>query len=383
MTDAPLDGIVVADFSRVLAGPLSTMVLADLGATVIKVEHPAGGDDTRVWGPPFVGDDAAYFLAVNRNKRSLTLDLTDPDDVQLARRLIARSDVLVENFRPGVMERFGLGYEDLCATNPALVYCSVIAFLSDEAPGDAGYDLLMQALSGFMSITGERDRGPVKIGSAILDVVAGLYLTVGLLAALRDRDRTGVGRHVEVGLFDASISALANQAGNVLLGDLVPTALGTEHPSIVPYQVFPAADGGLALAAGNDKLFRRTCVALGRGDLADDPDYVDNAHRVANRGRLVAALSAVFATRPVSHWVDALSAAGVPAAPVRTLDQVFESPEGRSTVVTVDDDDRGELRLVRSPWRGIGLGEDQHRAPPRLGEHTDDVRAWLATEGDP
>jgi len=378
--DLPLAGVVVADFSRVLAGPLCTMVHADLGADVIKIERPGVGDDTRAWGPPFVGDDAAYFMSTNRDKRSIALDLTDPDDLSTSLDIVDRADIVVENFRPGVMEGFGLGYEQLRHRCPKLVYCSVRAFMADDAPGDAGYDLLMQAASGFMSVTGERGRPPVKMGAAILDVVAGLYLSIGVLGALRDRDTSGAGRHVKVGLFDASIAALVNQAASHLLAGVVPVAQGTEHPSIVPYQVFATADGSMALAAGNDKLYRRACGALGRDDLANDARFATNSGRVEHRHELVETFSAVLASRPTHDWIERFHEAGVPVAPVRRLDEVFESPEGRSTVISIDDPDRGPLRLVRSPLYGIGLEASDHRRPPLLGEHDREIRDWL--EGD-
>lgn len=378
MSGAPLSGVVVADFSRVLAGPLATMVLADLGADVIKVERPGSGDDTRSWGPPFAGGDAAYYLSVNRNKRSVALDLGDSDDRALAVALVTRADVLVENFRPGVMERFGLGYEEVRDLNPQLVYASIPAFAHDSKQETAGYDILMQALAGYMSITGEVGGEPVKIGVALLDVLAGLHAAVGILAALRSRDDDGTGRHITVGLFEASVAGLVNQAASYLVGGIVPVAAGSAHPSIVPYQSFAGLDEHFVLAAGNDKLYQATCVVVGRPDLAADPRFRSNAGRVTHRAELVPQLEAEFARRPAAEWIAELEASGVPAAPVRSLDGVFASPEGRSMVAEVADPLRGLLRMVRSPLGGIGLDPADYRPPPSLGQDDAEVRAYLA-----
>lgn len=373
----PLDGVVVADFSRILAGPMCTMVLADLGADVIKIERPGTGDDTRTWGPPFVGGDAAYFLSVNRNKRSITLDLSQPADVNTARDIVHRADVLVENFRPGVMGAFGLAYEDVQADNPELVYCSMPAFTHDENRHMPGYDLLMQATSGFMSITGEPGRQPVKMGVAILDVVAGLYGAIAILAALRNRDEGGTGRKLEIGLFEASVASLMNQAANYLVGGIIPSAAGSSHPNIVPYQAFAASDGQFVLAAANDKLFKAACEAMGRPDLGNDPRFATNSNRVQHRDELLSEMSGVFANEPLSHWVEAFELAGVPAAPARSIDEVFNSPEGKNMVSEVDDPNRGRLRLVRSPIRFHDGLEPEPDPPPILGEHADEIRSWI------
>ena len=286
---APLGGVRVLDLSRILAGPLATMVLADLGADVIKVERPGAGDDTRRWGPPFVGDDAAYFLSLNRNKRSIAVDLQTPEGADVVRRLAARSDVLIENFRPGLMARLGLDPAALREANPRLVTCSLTAF-ADDGGGTAprpGYDIIVQALSGLMSITGERGGEPTKVGVALLDVIAGLYAAIGIQAALLERERTGRGRTVEVALFDASVAAMVNQAANHLLGGVVPEPMGSEHPNIVPYQMFHASDRPFILAAGNDKLFGATCGVIGRPELANDARFATNDARVSNRRALI------------------------------------------------------------------------------------------------
>lgn len=373
----PLKGVVVADLTRILAGPLCTMVLADLGAEVIKIERPVTGDDTRAWGPPFVGGDAAYFLSINRNKKSITLDLTEPADLETARQIIERSDVLVENFRSGVMEKLGLGYDEVQENNPQLIYCSMPAFLSEDHRTLPGYDLLMQSISGFMSITGEEGGEPVKMGVAILDVIAGLYGAVAILAALRTRTIDGSGSHVQVGLFEASVASLVNQAANYLASEEVPYAAGNAHPNIVPYQAFTAEDGRFVLAAANDKLFRAACIGIEREDLLEDERFVSNAARVEHREELIAEMQSVFWTRTVDEWVEVFVSAGVPAAPVRAIDEVFASPEGASTLVEVDDASRGKLRLVRSPIRYRGMDSETADAPPLLGEHEEQIRRWI------
>ena len=376
---SPLEGVRVLDLSRILAGPLATMVLADLGADVIKVERPGSGDDTRGWGPPFVGDDAAYFLSLNRNKRSIALDLQTDAGADVVRRLALRSDVVIENFRPGLMSRFGLGLDALRAADPRLITCSLTAFgqraeqSGRESAARPGYDIIVQALSGLMSITGEREGEPTKVGVALLDVVTGLYAAIAIQAALVERGRTGLGRHMSVSLFDASVAALVNQAANHLLGGTVPGPLGSEHPNIVPYQMFHASDRPFILAAGNDKLFAATCEVLGRPGLADDARFATNDARVTHRESLIPQLRAAFAGRTAAAWLENLEAAGVPCAPIRRLDEVFASPEGAAAVQTVADPGRGPLRLVADPIRIDGSVPAVRRPPPRVGEHTEEI----------
>ncbi len=379
--ELPLSGIRVLDFSRVLAGPLATMILGDLGADVVKIERPGTGDDTRGWGPPFIGEDAAYFLSLNRNKRSVVLDLESERGSDLARRLAERSDVVVENFRPGLMERFGLDHATLARRNPRLVYCSLVAF-SDrgESASRPGYDIIVQALSGLMSFTGEPDGEPTKVGVALLDVIAGLYAANGIQAALVGRERTGRGEHIVVSLFESSIASLVNQAANFLLGGLVPRRMGNAHPNIVPYQLFRGSDRSFILAAGNDRLFERTCSAIGRPDLPADPRFATNAERVRNRDALVRILQESFAAEPAAFWLDALSAAGVPCAPVRTVDEVFSSPEGSAFVQTVERAGH-RLHLVADPIRPAGSLLPVRRPPPLLGEHTDEILSELEIGG--
>src|SRR5215207_4939419 len=288
---APLDGILVADFSRVLAGPLAAMLLGDLGADVVKVERPDGGDDTRAWGPPWRGEEATYYLGLNRNKRSLALDLGDPRDVERARRLARRADVLIESFRPGLMERWGLDGETLRAANPGLVTCSITAFgtASEDARALPGYDFLLQAMGGLMSVTGEEDGRPLKTGAAVVDLICGLLATIGIQAALVE----GAGRHVEVSLMDSALTALLNQGTAWVAGGSVPSRRGNRHPSIVPYETYEAADRPFAVATGNDRLFARLCEAIGRPALATDPRFTTNEARVANVDALAGELNAV------------------------------------------------------------------------------------------
>jgi crotonobetainyl-CoA:carnitine CoA-transferase CaiB-like acyl-CoA transferase len=368
---APLEGLRIVDLSRVLAGPLATMTLGDLGADVVKVERPGDGDDTRHWGPPFAGEDAAYFLSLNRNKRSVELDLKTPGGIEAVRRLASGADVLIENFRPGLMHELGLDLADLRSTNSRLVTCSLTAFRDDLPAARPGYDIIMQALSGLMSVTGEPGGAPVKAGVALLDVVTGLQAAIGILAALAERERTGTGRHVSVALFDVAVAAMVNQAANTLIGGVVPSAMGTAHPNIVPYQAFHASDRPFIIAAGNDRLFRRTCGVVGHAEWADDPRFRTNGDRVRNRQELITLLTTAFAARRAEEWLDALEAASVPCSPIRTMDEVFASPEGDAVVEEIADPGRGgSLRLVANPLRFDGERPATRRAPPVLGADT-------------
>src|SRR5262245_29254960 len=351
---SPLAGLRVLDLSRVLAGPLATMILGDLGADVIKVERPGTGDDTRHWGPPFAGDDAAYYLSLHRNKRSVAVDLKTPQGVERIRNLAGGADVVIENFRPGLMEELGLGLGELRARNPRLVTCSLTGFGDDvaESTSRPGYDIIVQALSGLMSVTGPRGGEPTKAGVALLDVITGLDAAIGILAALHERGRTGRGRHVSVSLFDASVAAMVNQAANFLVGDVVPRAMGSEHPNIVPYQAFDASDRPFILAAGNDRLFARTCEVVGHPEWATDERFTTNEARVRHRGELIELLAVVFAEETADAWLDALAAASVPCAAIRRMDEVFDSPEGKALVEEIADPARGRsLRSVADPIR--------------------------------
>lgn len=364
----PLSGVRILDLSRVLAGPLATMVLADLGAEVIKVERPGAGDETRAWGPPFRGDDAAYFLTLNRNKRSVTIDLATDAGRAEARRLALASDVVVENFRPGLMRDSGLAHEDLARERPALVTCSITAFAGGEREGRPGYDIIAQALSGHLGLTGEPDGPPTKPAVALLDVVCGLYAANAIQAALVRARATGIGAHVSVSLFEAGVAALLNQASNYLVGGTVPARMGTAHPNIVPYQVFETADRPFVLAVGNDRQFARTCEVIGRPDLAADTRFATNGGRVEHRDALIPILVDAFRKRDSGAWIAALDAAGVPCCEVRTLDEVFASPEGRATLQRIADPVHGDLDLPMDPIRVDGEPLPVRLPPPALGE---------------
>ena len=381
MSDAalPLEGLRVLDLTRVLAGPLCTMVLGDLGADVLKVERPDGGDDTRSWGPPFAGDDAAYFLSLNRNKRSIAVDLRSAEGVARVRELAADADVLLENFRPGLMASLGLELEELRAANPRLVTCSLTGFGDDvvEVGSRPGYDIIVQGLSGLMSVTGEAAGEPTKAGVALLDVVTGLYAAVGVLAAVRERDASGRGRHVSVALFDAALAAMVNQAANTLIGVVVPRRMGTAHPNIVPYQAFHANDRPFIVAAGNDRLFGRTCEVIGEPALAGDPRFATNGDRVRNRDALVPLLERAFAARTAGEWLSVLDDAQVPCAPIRSMDEVFAAPEGAALVDELRDAVHGEvLRLVANPVRLDGARTRTRFPPPALGAN--DGEGWVS-----
>ena len=372
----PLDGILVADFSRVLAGPLASMVLADLGAEVIKVERPEG-DDTRAWGPPWAPDgQSTYYQSVNRNKRSVTLDLRDPGDLALAQTLIRRADVLIENFRPGAMERFGLGDDANRVANPRLVSCSLTGFgSSDAGAAMPGYDLMVQAVGGLMSVTGQPDGPPTKVGVALVDIIAGLFATVAILAALTERERSGLGQRAEVSLMGSLLAALANQASGFLGAGAVPDRMGNRHPSIAPYESFPAADGEVVVAVGNDRQFRSLCEQLGAPELATDARFATNPLRVEHREQLAAALAPMFATFARAELAGMLTAAGVPCGPVNDVAEAFALAQsvGLGSIVEMAEG----ARQVANP---ISLSQTPvvyRRVPPGLGADDEAVRAWL------
>jgi len=372
--DASLAGIRIVDLSRVLAGPLATMVLGDLGADVVKIERPGSGDDTRDWRPPAVDGESTYFLGLNRNKRSIALDLTDARDLQVARGLCRDADVVVDNFRPGLMASFGLDHATLTRDHPGLITCSITAFGSEGAAATLpGYDLLLQAMTGLMSLTGDASGPPMKVGAALIDKVAGLYAAVGILAALRHRDLTGQGQHVEVSLFGAGLAGLLNQASSLVTAGVLPQRLGNRHPSIAPYQAFSASDGTFVLAVGNEEQWRRLCGAIARDDLAEDVRFRDNAARVAACDELESVLSAVFATDTVSAWVARLGAARIPAGPVHDLEQALQFASAMSLDATWTDDAGRDH--VRSPLRMSVTPPALRRRPPALDEHGVEVRA--------
>ncbi|HEX7124721.1 MAG TPA: CaiB/BaiF CoA-transferase family protein [Thermodesulfobacteriota bacterium] len=377
----PLSGIRVLDLTRVLAGPYCTMILGDLGADVVKVEPAATGDETRSWGPPFQGGESTYFLAINRNKRSLALDLKQAAALEAARRLAARADVVVENFRPGVAERLGLGARALTAAHPGLVYCSISAF-GQTGPGRdrPGYDLVVQAASGVMSVTGEADGPPVKVGIAIADVLTGMNAAIAIVAALHARAaRGGRGGVVDAALYDSLIAFLSTLVTGFAATGRPPTRWGSAHPQIAPYQGFRAADGDLVVCVTNDKFWRSLCDLLERPDLKDDPRFATNPDRVAHREALLPLLEAAFATKPVAEWMGRLEAAGIPAAPIRTLDAALADPvvEARGMLAAVEHATAGTVRMPGVPWQGDAAPTAIRRPPPRLGEHTDEILAEI------
>lgn len=375
----PLSQLLVVDFSRVLAGPFCTMTLGDLGADIIKVERPEG-DDTRAWGPPFVDDESTYYLGVNRNKRSIVLDLRDPEDLRTAKTLAERADVLVENFRPGTMARFGLDEPSLRRANPALVYCSISAFGSAEGRELAGYDLLIQALGGLMSITGPDPESPTKVGVALVDVLAGLFATVGILAALRERDQSGRGQHVEIDLMSALLSALANQSASYVLAGEIPRAMGNGHASIAPYDTYRTGDGMIVLAVGNDKQFGQLCDALDIAHLARDQRFVTNELRVRNRVLLREYLERALAPNSGKYWSRILPELGVPAGAVNDIAEAFALAEQLGLRPLHDTEDgEGPGPQVASPIKLSATPVTYRTRAPRLGEHTSAIRSWLAS----
>jgi crotonobetainyl-CoA:carnitine CoA-transferase CaiB-like acyl-CoA transferase len=378
--DTALDGLRVLDFSRVLAGPLATMTLGDLGADVIKVERPGGGDETRSWGPPYdEAGRATYFLAANRNKRSVSLDLTDAADLELALRLAAEADVLVENFRPGVMERLGLGFDRLHADNPRLLYASITGFGAGPGAALPGYDLLVQALGGLMSITGAPEGEPQKVGVALVDVIAGLFATVGVLAALDHRNRSGEGQRIEIDLLSSLLAALANQGAAYTAAGEVAARMGNSHPSISPYSLYPAADGDLVVAVGNDRQFAGLCEVLGAPELTADPRFATNPARVTHSIELRAELVESLRGRAVAECVEALLEAGVPAGQVNDVEGAFRlaASLGLEPIVEVADKS-GVSRLTANPIHLSQTPVSYRAGPPPLAERSPAARiSWL------
>ena len=374
----PLAGLLVADFSRVLAGPLAAATLADLGAEVIKVERPGMGDDTRHWGPPWTQTSSSYFESANRSKKSVELDLDNAPDLRLAHELAARCDVLIENFRTGTLNRRGLGYADVAARNPGVVYASVTGFGSGEGAHLPGYDFLIQAVGGLMSITGTREL-PTKAGVALVDVLTSKDSVVAILAALRARDQSGRGQHVEVNLLSSLLGSLVNQASAYLTTGRSPGRMGNRHPSIAPYESLAAADGHLAVCCGNDGQFRRLADALGVPAVAQDARFRTNADRVAHRDALIELLENQLSARKVDAWVERLTAAGVPAGKIGTISEAFELADKLGLHPTVPLGD-GQAPQVRNPIIFSATPITRYAPPPRLGEHNHQVRRWLAGE---
>ena len=373
----PLAGLLVADFSRILAGPYATMLLADLGAEVVKVEGP-GGDDTRSWQPPVRDGISTYYLAVNRNKRSIALDLKDPEDLAAARELARRADVLLENFKPGGLTRFGLDYDSVAAGNPRIVYASISGFGSGpKGAALPGYDLIVQAISGLMSLTGDPDGEPFRAGISVFDVMAGLHATIGVLSALNARHETGRGQHVEVNLLSSALSGLVNQSSAYLAGGVVPLRMGNSHPSLFPYEPLPCSDGELIITAGNNGQFRRLTEVLGVPELADDPRFDQNEKRTANREELRPLLVERLRTKTRMDWFRDIIAAGVPCGPINTVDGgvAFAEDIGLDPVVTID-----SIPTVRNPITFSETPAEYRLPPPSLDEHGAELRRWLTDE---
>jgi crotonobetainyl-CoA:carnitine CoA-transferase CaiB-like acyl-CoA transferase len=384
----PLAGVRVLDLSRVLAGPLCTMVLGDLGADVIKVERPGSGDDTRTWGPPWAqgpdGRESAYYLSVNRNKRSVAADLKSEDGRALVRRLARDADVVVENFTPGMLDGWGLGYADLSRDNPGLVFCSITGYASDgPEAGRPGYDFAVQGRAGWMSITGEPEGAPVKVGVAVVDVLTGQNAAIAILAALRERDGSGRGQRVEVSLFDSALAGLVNVTQAVLVTGSEPRRWGNAHVTIVPYQAFDAADRPFIVAVGNDAQWRRLCAAIGAEDLAADERFATNPGRVEHRDDVVTALAARFRARPAANWLGTMEAAGVPCAPVQTVGEALADPAAGGALWPMQGASYGAVPTVGSPLRFSRTPAALRDSAPALGEHTDSIErlGWDAFGG--
>jgi formyl-CoA transferase len=383
----PLEGVRVVDLTRALAGPYGTMMLGDLGADVIKVEQPGRGDESRGWGPPFVGEpygpypgESAYFIAANRNKRSVTVNLKSPQGQEIVRRLVSVSDALVENFRTGVLDEMGLGYEDLHGLNPRLVYCSISGYgRSGPYAERPGYDFIIQAEGGMMGITGPEDGPPYRVGVPIVDVTAGMFAATSILAALRARDLTGEGQLVDISLLDTQVALLANVASNYLVGGAPPRRLGNAHPNIAPYEAFRARDRWFALAAANERQWSTLCDAIGRPDLQEDARFATNGARVANRPALVEALNGAFATRDAGEWLAALQEAGLPCGPINTVPDAFAHPQAaaRDLVLETEHPTAGTVRLTGFPYKLSHTPASVRRPPPLLGQHTEEVLAGL------
>ncbi len=381
----PLAGRKVLDLSRVLAGPWCTMILADLGAEVVKVENPQGGDDTRHWGPPYVGGEAAYYLCANRNKRSIAVDFSRPEGQEIVRRLAVRADVLVENYKLGGLDRYGLDYPSVSALNPAIVYCSISGYGRASPIADRpGYDYVIQAEGGLMAVTGPAEGEPMKVGVAVADLSTGMAAAQAILAALIARDRDGIGQHIDMALYDCQLSMMANVGAGYLASGAEPRRYGNGHPTVVPYQVFETADGRIVIAVGNDRQFAAFAKLLGRPDLAADPRFAGNPGRIRNRDALLAMVEPLVRARAGADWLAALRAAGVPCGEVRSVGAAMSAPEtlARGMIRTVPHPTAGEVALVASPLKLSGTPVAEPVAPPLLGEHSGPVLAELGYQAE-
>lgn len=391
---APLDGIKVLDLSRILAGPWCSQNLADLGADVFKVERPDVGDDTRTWGPPFLKDadgvdtsEAAYYLSTNRNKRSIAIDIASPEGAELVREMAKKCDVLLENFKVGGLKKYGLDYDSIKEINPRLIYCSITGFGQTGPMAELpGYDFMIQGMGGLMSITGERDDlpggGPQKAGVAVTDIITGMYATVAVMGALQERHRSGLGQHIDVALLDCHVAMLANQNLNYMTTGVAPRRAGNAHQNVVPYQVFASSDGHLIVATGNDSQYRAYCGAIGRPDLAVNPDYATNSQRLINRVALIAELETIMKTRMRDDWIAALQKVGVPCGPINTIEQVFENPQVKAREIwkTMPHPLAGTTPTTASPIRYSATPVQYRMAPPLLGQHTEEILKELGID---
>ncbi|MBP1948155.1 CaiB/BaiF CoA transferase family protein [Virgibacillus litoralis] len=375
-----LENIKVLDLSRVLAGPYCTMILGDLGAEVIKVEAPGGSDETRKWGPPFQNGVSAYYLSANRNKKSITVDLKSDEGIDVIKKLVNESDVIINNFKSGKMKQFGLDYETLAKINPGIVFCSITGFGETGPYQDMpGYDFIIQAMSGLMSITGDKESGPQKMGVAITDILTGLYACIGIQGALLERTQSGEGQKLDISLYDSAVSALVNIGSNYLMAEKIPTALGNHHANIVPYQTFKTTDGEMVIAVGNDNQFKRLCDILGKPEYASDKRFQTNPDRVENRQDLVPLLQDVFSTKPTAYWQENCEKNNIPCGPIQTIDQVANDPQlhERDMFINSVHPTAGAIRMIGSPLKFSRTPFQLKHHPPDAGEHTDEILTQL------
>ncbi|MEI3599021.1 MULTISPECIES: CaiB/BaiF CoA transferase family protein [unclassified Oceanobacillus] len=370
-----LSNFKILDLSRVLAGPYCTMILGDLGAEVIKVEAPGGSDDTRKWGPPFQKGVSAYYLSANRNKKSITVDLKTEEGITVIKKLVKESDVIINNFKTGTMERLGLGFEEVADINPGIVFCSITGF-GETGPNKAmpGYDFIVQAMSGFMSITGDKNSGPQKLGVAITDVLTGLYACIGIQAALLERNFSGKGQKLDISLYDSAVSSLVNIGSNYLMSGKIPEALGNHHANIVPYQTFKTLDGEIVIAVGNDNQYKALCTVLGKPELSTDVRFLTNPDRVQHREQLVPLLEEVFATKPTNYWQKRCNENNIPCGPIQNLEEVTKDPQllAREMFISTEHPTAGHIKMIGSPLKLSRTPVTYRHHPPNVGEHNEE-----------
>lgn len=380
-----LTHIKVLDLSRVLAGPFCTMILGDLGAEVIKVEAPGGSDETRKWGPPFQNGVSAYYLTANRNKKSITANLKTEEGIKIIKELVKESDVVIHNFKTGTMEKFGLGYEELKEINPQIVYCSITGFGETGPYKDMpGYDFIIQAMSGLMSITGDEKSGPQKLGVAITDVLTGLYACIGIQAALLEREQSGMGQKLDISLYDSAVSSLVNIGSNYLMSGDIPKRLGNQHANIVPYQTFPTQDGEMVIAVGNDHQFKKLCQILGKPELAEMEKFKSNPDRVQHRNELIPLLEEVLITKPTSYWQKKCNEQKIPCGPIQNIEQVANDPQlaARNMFMTTEHPTAGTIKMIGSPLKLSRTPVTLRHHPPNAGEHNDEILSKINEKGE-